>query len=254
MEAWMNLNELSSYLDDYLCHNSVPDYRDAFNGLQVEGRPEIKRIAVSVDACSATIAQAISGGADMMIVHHGLFWGAKAPVTGAYYRRLSALIKNDLSLYSTHMPLDAHPEVGNNYVLARLLGLTIGGMFGEYEGVAIGVWAETEMGRGELIDRIKAQLGIEPLVIATGPAAVRKVGIITGGAGSMIRDAQQAGCDTFITGEGAHHTYFEAEERGLNVIYAGHYATETVGVKALAQHLERRFGLETFFIDHPTGL
>jgi dinuclear metal center YbgI/SA1388 family protein len=250
----MNLKELSAYLDDYLCHDSVPDYRDAFNGLQVEGRSEVKRIAIAVDACSATIEQAIFGGADMMLVHHGLFWGAKAPVTGAYYRRLAALIKSDLSLYSTHIPLDAHPEVGNNHVLARQLGLTVGGMFGEHEGVPIGVWAETEVPREELVSRIKAQLGIDPLVIATGPETVRKVGIITGGAGSMIKDAQQAGCDTFITGEGQHHTYFEAEERGLNVIYAGHYATETVGVKALAKHLDQRFGLESFFIDHPTGL
>ena len=250
----MNLKELSAYLDDYLCHESVPDYRDAFNGLQVEGRAEVRRIAVAVDACSATIEQAISGGADMMIVHHGLFWGAKAPVTGAYYRRLSALIKKDLSLYSSHMPLDAHPEVGNNHVLARQLGLTVSGMFGEHDGVPIGVWSETEIPREELVSRIKAQLGIGPLVIATGSGTVRKVGIITGGAGSMIKNAQQAGCDTFITGEGQHHTYFEAEERGLNVIYAGHYATETVGVKALARHLEQRFGLESFFIDHPTGL
>jgi dinuclear metal center YbgI/SA1388 family protein len=250
----MRLQELAAYLDEYLAIRTVPDWKDAFNGLQVEGREEVRCVAVAVDACLTTIKGAVAGGADLMIVHHGLFWGSKAPVTGAYYRRLSALIRNDLALYSCHVPLDAHPEVGNNHVLARLLGLSAGGMFGEVEDVPIGVWAETEVPRDEFVWRVREALGVEPFVIATGPETVRKVGIITGGAGSLIPEAAQAGCDTFLTGEGQHYTYFEAEERGLNVLYAGHYATETVGVKALAAHLEREFGLATFFLDHPTGL
>src|SRR5262249_27532598 len=187
-------------------------------------------------------------------VHHGRYWDAKAPVTGAYYPRLVTLIKNDCGLYACHTPLDAHPEVGNNHVLARQLGLTVGGLFGEFEGVPMGVWAETQLPRSEFIGRVRSVLGIEPHVIATGPEMVRKVGIITGGAGTWIDRAERIGCDTFVTGEGPHHTYFDAEERGLNAIYAGHYATETVGVKALAAHLEQRFLLETFFLDHPTGL
>lgn len=250
----MQLTELTAYLDDYLAIRDVPDWKNAHNGLQVEGRANVRRIAVAVDACLATIEQAVAGGADLMIVHHGLFWGCTAPVTGAYYRRLAALIKNDLALYSCHTPLDAHPEVGNNHVLARQLGLTVGGMFAEREGVPLGVWAETEMPRAAFVERVRGALGVEPHVIATGPEVVRKVGIITGGAGDWVDRAAAIGCDTFLTGEGAHHTYFEAEERGLNAFYAGHYATETVGVKALATHLEQRFGLETFFLDHPTGL
>lgn len=250
----MQSAELIAYLDDYLAVRDVPDWKDAFNGLQVEGRAEVRRIAVAVDACLATIAQAVAGNADLMIVHHGLFWGAKAPVTGAYYRRLALLLKNDLALYSCHTPLDAHPEVGNNHVLARKLGLEPTGRFGEVEGVPIGVFAETEMTRDAFIVRVREALGVSPLVIATGPETVRRVGIITGGAGSWIDRAAAQGLDTFLTGEGAHHTYFEAEERGLNVLYAGHYATETVGVQALADHLRVRFGLETFYIDHPTGL
>jgi dinuclear metal center YbgI/SA1388 family protein len=250
----MRLKELTAYLDDYLAIHDVPDEKNAFNGLQVEGRVEVQRVAVTVDACLATIEAAAQENADLMIVHHGLFWGSKAPVTSAYYRRLATLIKNDLALYSCHMPLDAHPEVGNNHVLARRLGLEVGGLFAEYEGVPIGVWAETEMPRAELVHRLRETLGIAPHVIATGPETVRKVGLITGGAGTWIDRAAQIGCDTFITGEGPHYTYFEAEERGMNAIYAGHYATETVGVQALAAHLEQRFGLETFFIDHPTGL
>jgi dinuclear metal center YbgI/SA1388 family protein len=250
----MQCSELVSYLDDYLQVRDVPDWPDAFNGLQVEGRDEIGRLALAVDACRATITAAVGRHADLLVVHHGLFWGGKAPVTGPYYRRLAPLVKADLALYSCHMPLDAHPEVGNNHVMARQLGLSVGGMFAEREGVPIGVWCCADLARGELADRVRHTLGVDPLVIAAGPDRVRKVGIITGGAASWIDRAAAIGCDTFVTGEGAHHTYFEAEERGLNAIYAGHYATETVGVKALGAHLERRFGLETCFIDHPTGL
>jgi dinuclear metal center YbgI/SA1388 family protein len=250
----VNLTELTNYLDSYLDIASISDYRGAFNGLQVEGRVEIRRVAVAVDVAIATIEQAVAGGADLMIVHHGLFWGVTAPLTGAYYRRVSGLVKNELALYACHLPLDVHPEVGNNHVLARQLGLTVGGLFGDYEGIPIGVWADAEMGRAEFVERVSHLLEVNPLVMPTGPEQTRRIGIITGGAGSYISAAQTAGCDTFLTGEGPHHTYFEAEERGLNVIYAGHYATETVGVKALAAHLEKRFSLEWFFIDHPTGL
>ena len=249
----MQREELTAYLEDYLSVREILDYREAYNGLQVEGRREIKKIAVCVDACLATIAQAIALDADFMIVHHGLFWGAKAPVTGAYYQRLALLIKNDLPLYSCHLPLDIHPEVGNNAVLARKLGLEPTGTFGEFEGTPIGVTARTEMSRDEFAARVKTTLNVEPFVIATGPETVRRVAILTGGGGSLIAKAA-AVADTFLTGEGNHHSYFEAEERGLNVLYAGHYATETVGVRALGEHLATRFGLESIFLDHPTGL
>ena len=250
----MKQDALVAYLNDYLAVRDVPDYKEAYNGLQVESGRDIRRVAVCVDACLATIEQAVAQNADLMIVHHGLFWGAKVPITGMIYRRLALLIRNDLALYSSHAPLDAHPEVGNNYVLTRLLGLTPGGMWGEMEGVPIGVYADTDMEREEFVRRVENALGVTPHVIATGPERVRRVGIVTGGAGSWIARAKAKGIDTFLTGEGAHHTYFDAEENGMNVIYAGHYATETVGVKALGQHLQERFGLETFFIDHPTGL
>lgn len=245
---------LVAYLNDYLDTRNVPDYKDAFNGLQVEGKANVRRVAVAVDACQASIAQAVTGGADFMIVHHGLFWGAKAPITGMIYRRLAPLIKNDIALYSSHAPLDAHLEVGNNHVLARALGLDVSGLWGEMEGVPMGVYADVSMTRAEFVSRVRDTLHVEPLVIATGPEQIRRVGIVTGGAGSWIERAYMRGVDTFLTGEGQHHTYFDAEERGMNVLYAGHYATETVGVRALARHLEERFGLETFYIDHPTGL
>ena len=250
----MRLAELAGYLDDYLAIRDVPDFKEAFNGLQVEGPEEVRKVAIAVDACQATIEEAAKQSADLLLVHHGLFWGSKAPITGGYFRRVSQLIKNNLAVYSCHLPLDAHPEVGNNHVLCRQLGLTPGGMFGEFEGVPIGVWAEANIEIGALNDKVGHLLGVTPHLIQTGPTSVRKVGIVTGGGGSWIDRTANIGCDTLITGEGAHHTYFDAEERGINVIYAGHYATETVGVKALGDHLTQRFGLETFFIDHPTGL
>src|SRR5262249_11347752 len=157
--------------------------QNAFNGLQVEGRTDVHRVAVAVDACQATIDNAVAGGADMMIVHHGLFWSHQAPITGATYRRLAALIKSDLSLYSSHIPLDAHPEVGNNHVLARQLGLTVGGLWAEYEGVPIGVWAETDLDRSAFVEKVRSVLAVDPHVIATGPEAVRRVGIATGAGG-----------------------------------------------------------------------
>lgn len=250
----MKSQELITYLDDYLLVRETPDYKDAFNGLQVQGCAEISRVGLAVDACLATIEQAVAADMDMMIVHHGLFWGTKAPVTGAYYRRLSTLIKHDLALYSCHLPLDAHPEVGNNHVLTRMLGLRPEGLFGEFEGVPLGVTARADMPLEEFTVHVREALKVEPHVIACGPRQVRKVGVLTGAGGSLISGAAAAGIDTYLTGEGAHHTFFDAEELGINVLYAGHYATETVGVRAIGQHLKDRFGLETIFFDHPTGL
>jgi dinuclear metal center YbgI/SA1388 family protein len=250
----MDARALTDYLDDYLCIRDVPDYKGAVNGLQVAGKEVVRKVAVAVDACQATIEMAVAEAADLMIVHHGLFWGSTSPVTGTYYRRLSTLIKNDIGLYSCHLPLDAHPEVGNNHVLTRRLGVIPTGTFGEFEGVPIGVCAAAEMTLSAFVERVRDTLKVDPLVIAAGPGEVRRVGVLTGGGGSWIDRAVAEGLDTYLTGEGAHHTYFDAEENGINVIYAGHYATETVGVQALGDHLAQRFGLEVTFLDHPTGL
>jgi dinuclear metal center YbgI/SA1388 family protein len=250
----MNLRELAAYLDDYLAIRDIADYPDAYNGLQVEGRERVERVALAVDACAATIEGAAAAHADLLLVHHGLFWGAKAPITGPRYRRLAGLIRNGIALYSCHLPLDAHPEVGNNHVLARALGLQIGGCFGEPGGAPFGVWAEAEVTRDELVRRLAETLGTEPRTIAAGPTALRRIAVVSGGAGDWVGLARDAGCDTLVTGEGPHHTFFAAEELGVNLIYAGHYATETVGVRALGEHLRAQFGLETRFLDHPTGL
>ncbi len=246
--------DLTAYLDDYLAIEVVPDWKEAYNGLQVEGTSEVQRLALAVDACLYTIERAAAGQAQMLLVHHGLFWGTKAPVTGSYHRRLSALIKNDLNLYSSHTPLDAHIEVGNNAVLARLLELPISGRWGRVQGVPLGVYCDCTLSRTELSARLVGTLGAVPHLIATGPDQTRRIGIITGAASSSIDEAVAAGIDTFITGEAPHHAYFDAEESGINLVLSGHYATETVGIKALGIHLQERFGLESFFIDHPTGL
>ena len=250
----MKLSQLCSYLDGYLRIREVEDDPNALNGLQVENSGTVNRVAASVDACQATIDEAARRGADFLMVHHGLFWAGLEPVTGRNGRRIRALVEHGMALYSAHIPLDMHPELGNNALLAEMLGFEDTEWFGDYQGQRIGVAGSVKMSLVELAERIEAQLDAKPHVIAAGPTEVRRVGVISGGAGKMIGQAVEAGLDTFITGEGAHHTHFDAEESGVNVIYAGHYATETVGIKALAAHVEEKFALPWDFIDHPTGL
>lgn len=252
----MELRALVSYLDRYLRATDVPDYPNALNGLQVDsGRTEVRRIAVAVDAAQATIDRAIAGGADLLIVHHGLFWDGNRTVTGRRYARLKALFDADLPLYSSHLPLDVHPEVGNNAVLARELGISIQDGMGDFKGMQVGVWGTMELiHRDALSARLSALLEGPVTMAPGGPELVGRVGVITGGAGGSVVDAAALGLDAFISGEGAHHNFFDAEEGGVNLLLGGHYATETWGVKALARHLEAEFGIEWSFIHHPTGL
>jgi dinuclear metal center YbgI/SA1388 family protein len=260
MNPAVALADVAAYLDDYLRVREVPDYDGALNGLQVENSGTIDRIVAAVDASQATIdGVAALGGSPLLLVHHGLFFDGNLPVTGRRFRRLRALLTHDVAVYASHLPLDAHPEVGNNAVLARLLGLELQGSFGSHRGKPIGVWglAPPSLGsRDALSARLQSVLGLAtaPRVIAGGPSRVERVGIVTGGAGTMVKEARDAGLDTFVTGEGPHHTYFDATEFGVNVFHAGHYATETVGVRALAEHLGTRFGLPHAFHDHPTGM
>jgi dinuclear metal center YbgI/SA1388 family protein len=254
------LRELTAYLDDYLRVREVPDDPNALNGLQVEnGSGLVTRIVAAVDASLATIeGVAAAGGGEhpLLLVHHGLFWDGNQPLTGRRYRRVRALLQRDLALYAAHIPLDLHPEVGNNPLLARLLGLREPEPYDPHRGMALGVRGRLPAPepRSAFVERVARALQTEVRLIPGGPELVERVGVITGGAGSRIAAAQQAGLDTFLTGEGAHHTFFDAMELGVNVLYAGHYATETLGVKALAAHLAERFGLAWEFHDHPTGL
>ncbi len=250
-----DLREIVEYLDEVLDVASIPDAPGARNGLQVDGRSPVEKIVAAVDATQATIDAAARDGAQLLLVHHGLFWGDPLPVVGRSYRRLKALFDADLAVYAAHLPLDVHPELGNNVLLARALDLEVEGRFGEWAGFeGIGVWCAADLPLDALLDRVRDACGAEPRAIPGGPSHVRRAGIVTGGGGSLIADAHEAGLDTFVTGEGAHHTFHDAVELGVNVIYAGHYATETLGVKALAARLADRFELEWDFVDRPTGL
>jgi dinuclear metal center YbgI/SA1388 family protein len=250
----IDLAAVVSYLDRYLRTSEVPDAPNALNGLQLANGGTISRVTAAVDLCDATVQMAAQQGADLLLVHHGLFWGGLQPLTGRAYRRVTGLIKHNIALYSAHLPLDVHPEVGNNAVLAHRLGVARRGEFGEEYGMRIGVWGEVDIPRAVLAQRLGEVVGGHPRLMAFGPERVRRVGIVTGAAGSMIGQAAAQGLDTYITGEGAHHTFFDAEELGLNVFYAGHYATETFGVKALAERLCTEFDLPWTFLDHPTDL
>lgn len=246
--------ELARYLDDYLRTSEVPDAKTALNGLQVENVGVVNRIAAAVDASQAAIDEAVHRDCDLLLVHHGLFWDGNVPVTGRRYRRLRRLLEANIAVYASHLPLDVHPEVGNNAVLARELGIREEGTFGAGDGVELGRWGTLELRREALAARLDDLLGTRVLLLPGGPELVKRVGVLTGGGGGMIGDAIRAGLDAYITGEGAHHTYFDAVEGGINVYYGGHYATETWGVRALADHLARTFGLPWEFIDLPTGL
>jgi dinuclear metal center YbgI/SA1388 family protein len=256
-----SLADITAYLDGYLRTAEIPDDPNALNGLQVENTGQVARIVAAVDASQQTIDRAVEGlGPALVLVHHGLFWDGNRPMTGRRYRRVARLIRNDAALYASHLPLDLHPEVGNNAVLACQLGLTGVEPFGSYKGVTIGVTGDAPaslQSREALTGTLTRLLGASSSavqLIPGGPDRIGRIGIITGAGGSMIAQAVSAGCDTFITGEGAAHTYFDATEWGINLIYAGHYATETPGVRALAEHLAGRYGLPWEFHDHPTGL
>lgn len=250
----MDRDELVRYLDGYLKIGEIAD--DSRNGLQVEGRPEVRQVALAVDACLAAFRKAVEVGADLLIVHHGLFWQSYHPLTGALLRRIRTLLEGGVSLYAAHLPQDAHPEVGNNACLARLLELEVVGPFWVYHGLSIGLEAHPAepLPAPELARRLQERLGTLVTLQAYGPPLVRRVGIVSGGGAELVHQAAEAGLNLFLTGERSHTFYHEAEERGLHVLYAGHYATETLGLQALGRHLTERFGLPTTFLDLPTGL
>lgn len=254
----MKLLQLTTYLDDLLQTATLPDYPDALNGLQMESqRGTVTKIAAAVDSCLPVIQQAVARGCDLLLVHHGMFWAnGMQPLTGAPFQKARTAIENNLAVYSVHLPLDGHLELGNGILLAQALGLeTAWEPFYPYKGFNIGVRAAVNLSRADLTTRLSSALGgIKPHLCAGGPEAVSQIGIVTGGAGSEVATMKAAGIDTFITGEGPHWSYTLAEELGINVYYGGHYATETFGVKALAAHLHAKFGIPWEFIDHPSGL
>lgn len=252
----MLLADLVAQLDAELRVAEIADYPLALNGLQMDAPGlQVTRVAAAVDASLPVIRKAVDVGANLLLVHHGLFWGGLQPVTGAFHEKLRLCLQHGLAVYSAHLPLDAHPVLGNNACIARALQLEPAGGFLDYKGTEIGIIAEAEIALEELCARFRAALEGGPVhVCPGGPATARRIGIASGGSGSEVAAAAKAGVDTFLTGEGPHWSYPLAEELGVNVLYGGHYATETFGVKALAVEVASRFGIPWTFIDHPTGL
>jgi dinuclear metal center YbgI/SA1388 family protein len=228
--------------------------------VQVENTCPILSCAVAVDASLRTIQSAIDAGANLLIVHHGLFWSGVQPLRGRFYERTRRLIMHDLAVYSSHLPLDLHPTLGNNALLARALGLEPRTGFARFQTVFVGVMGDADMETTTLAERMATVVGAEGgTIVAVGVEPRRRThrwAICTGAGASSetLREAQMAGIDTLIVGEGPHHTAVEATELGIAVLYGGHYATETLGVKALGAEIERTFNLPWSFIAAPTGL
>jgi dinuclear metal center YbgI/SA1388 family protein len=251
--------DVVAYLDGQLGIPGTPDYPTALNGLQVANRGHVSKVAAAVDGSQRTIDGAIAVGADLLLVHHGLFWKGAQPVVAAQYHRLRALLEHDVAVYSAHLPLDRHPSLGNNPLLARALGLTPSGEFAQFESIAIGVRGTADVPTADLV-AAAARFAHEHGGDAHGTAftdgrRTRSWAICTGGGASTetLDEAAALGVDTLIVGEGPHWTAVDAPERGLVIIYAGHYATETLGVRALAREVASRFDMPWEFIAAPTG-
>lgn len=250
----MNRDEIIHYLDDYLQISLIKDYGP--QGLQVEGRPTVTKIVGMVDAHQPCVDAALARGADLLLVHHGIFWGEGKRLIGGFGKLVRTYFEADLNLYAAHLALDAHTEVGNNAELARRLGLTVQSWWAKTNGVPLASLSESTepLSLQDLVSRYEERVGPTKLVLDHGPATIRRVGILSGFGARHIEEAATLGCDAFITGETSHAQYYDAMNAGINVIYGGHYTSETVGVQALGEHLQEKFGVDFEFIDLPTGL
>jgi dinuclear metal center YbgI/SA1388 family protein len=256
METFMAiaLTTLVQEADRYLASAKIQDYCP--NGLQVEGRSQVLRIVSGVTASQALLDAAAEAGADVVLVHHGYFWKGENPcVTGMKQRRLKTLLQNDMSLLAYHLPLDVHPEVGNNVQLARQLDITVEGPLDPSNSRVVGLLGSLDepMSARDFARKVQDVMGREPLLIE-GSAMIRRVGWCTGGGQGYIDQAIAAGVDLFISGEASEQTFHSARENDVSFIAAGHHATERYGVQALGDYLARRFALEHIFIDVPNPI
>lgn len=256
----VQLADIAAYLDELLAIAATPDYPPALNGVQVGHRGPVRRIAAAVDASLRTIAMAADADANLLLVHHGLFWNGLRPVVGPHEARLRALFAHDIGVYSAHLPLDAHATFGNSALLARELDLVADAPFARYQDIHCGVRGTSDLDTVQLISRVAdwaAPLGHHTVASAVPPGHRTRRWAICSGSGAQVetlREAYETGVDTLIVGEGPHWSAVDAPERGLVIVYAGHYATETLGVRALAEHLGARFGVPWTFLHAPTGL
>lgn len=252
----MELKKVVDYLDNYLDLASFVDASK--NGLQVENSGRVTRIGLAVDASLEAFEAAAAAGCDLLIVHHGLFWGQETTLTGPHYRRIRALIARDVAVYAAHLPLDAHSEVGNNAVVARALELTGLEPFGKYHGMEIGMLGRLgkPAPREDVIAHVEKLVGSRGRALLFGPEEVRNILIVTGSASEpeFLPEICRSGADLYVTGEPKHTAYHFIREYGLNVFYGGHYATEGFGLKALGERIEEKLGLPSLFLDAPTGL
>ena len=249
-----SLSEIVSYTNRFLRIRDVGDWDNALNGLQIENSGRVTRIGAAVDISTRVLTEAQKRGVDLLIVHHGLFWPGLQPIQGALRRQLRIAFENNIALYSAHLPLDIHPKLGNNAQLVAALGLKSAQPFLEEKGQQVGLKIRGALSRREFVLKLQKVLNGAVKVFNFGPKQTRAIGVVTGAAGSEIYRVADEGIDTFITGEAPHWAAVAAEELGMNLLLGGHYATEVFGVKALATHLSKRFGVSWEFIDCPTGL
>lgn len=250
-----NLPSIIRFLDRLLRTAEIADYPGAVNGLQIQNGGKVSRIVAAVDACESVIREASSVKGTLLLVHHGLFWNGVQTVTGPLYRKIKLAMEGELALYSSHLPLDLHPKFGNNALLAKALELTSCKPAMALKGNLVGLLGTIKPTRRDRFAKIVSEaVGGMVHVAPGGPETIKKVLVVTGGAGSEVAQAAALGADAFVTGEGPHWSYTAAEEADINLFYAGHYATETFGVKAVAAWLSRETGLPWSFLDHPTGL
>ncbi|HPY75383.1 MAG: Nif3-like dinuclear metal center hexameric protein [Planctomycetes bacterium] len=251
----MDLYTLTKYIDEIFAPY-FPSKDFSQNGLQVDAGEKVTKIATAVDACMETFKKAAELKAQLLLVHHGLFWGKSLLIQGDHGKRIRFLIQKGISLYGMHLPLDMHEEIGNNAIIAKKMGLNIVKPFGNYNDMAIGVEAHypEPLPLEKVIERLENLTGTNCHTLAFGKNMIQKIGIVSGGGSSEIGLAASSQLDLFITGEGKHTTYHQALESNLNVVYAGHYATETFGIRALGERLAEELKLQHEFIDVPTGL
>ncbi len=252
----MNLKNVTDWLDRELDIDSFKKLDASLNGLQISAvHEEVSLVAFAVDACKESLERAAALGADMLFVHHGLFWGAPIAITDIHYDRVSCALKNDLALYAAHLPLDAHPVFGNNAAMAERLKLQDIEPFGLYHGVEIGYAGR--LAEPMTLQEIRSILGfsIDSTMLSFGNAQeISTVAIVSGGAASSVSEAIDKSIDLYITGEALHQVYHQCQESRINFLAGGHYATEVFGPVALASHMKKELGIETRFIDIPTGL
>jgi dinuclear metal center YbgI/SA1388 family protein len=248
------LAEIVSYTDRFLRVCEVGDWDNALNGLQIENSGQVRRIGAAVDVSTRVLTEAQKRKVDLLIVHHGLFWAGLQPLRGALRRQLRLAFENDVAVYGAHLPLDIHPLAGNNAQLVAALGLKSTQPFLEEKGQRVGLKVRASLPRSDLVRKLQKALNGPVKVFDFGPKRTRAIGIVTGAAGSEIYRVADDNIDTFITGEAPHWAAVAAQELGVNLLLGGHYATEVFGVKALAAHLSKRFGVPWEFIDCPTGL